>query len=320
MPGGALTISLDFELHWGVRDSRTVESYRANLLGARAAVPALLDLFASRGIHATWATVGFLFCRTKREIEETLPRRLPSYKESALSPYDLSAIGDDEVSDPFHYAPSLIERIARTPGQEIGTHTFSHFYCLEQGQTADDFDADLESASLAARRFGVEFRSIVFPRNQYNPDYRDVLVRRGLRAYRSPGQRWPYTAARARESWVKRGVRLADAYLPLAGHGTYRPRGEDQSGLVDVPGSAFLRPYRHRLRRLDRLRVRRINRALTHAASHSELFHLWWHPHNFGTNTRENMEMLSAVLDQFERLRRSTGMESLTMAEAGNWR
>jgi hypothetical protein len=35
---GALVISLDFELHWGVRDKRSVASYRENLLGARRAV------------------------------------------------------------------------------------------------------------------------------------------------------------------------------------------------------------------------------------------------------------------------------------------
>ena len=71
--GGALVISLDFELHWGVRDSRTLDSYRANLLGVRQAIPAMLELFAARGIHATWATVGILFCRNKKELEDTLP-------------------------------------------------------------------------------------------------------------------------------------------------------------------------------------------------------------------------------------------------------
>src|SRR5262245_13071649 len=58
---GALVISLDFELHWGVRDKRPVDgSYRENLLGAREAIPRMLDLFEEFGIAATWATVGFL--------------------------------------------------------------------------------------------------------------------------------------------------------------------------------------------------------------------------------------------------------------------
>ena len=61
-PFGALVISLDFELHWGVRDKRPVDGpYRENLLGAREAIPQMLDLFEEFGVAATWATVGFLF-------------------------------------------------------------------------------------------------------------------------------------------------------------------------------------------------------------------------------------------------------------------
>src|SRR6266487_5798938 len=58
---GALVISLDFELLWGVRDKRTIADYGANILGVRRVIPALLDLFAERNIACTWATVGLLF-------------------------------------------------------------------------------------------------------------------------------------------------------------------------------------------------------------------------------------------------------------------
>jgi hypothetical protein len=50
---GALIISLDFELYWGGRDSKTLDRYRENILGVRAAVPAMLALFHKYGIHAT---------------------------------------------------------------------------------------------------------------------------------------------------------------------------------------------------------------------------------------------------------------------------
>ena len=315
MRGGALVISLDFELHWGVRDIFTVDAYRENLIGVREAVPALLDLFAARGIHATWATVGFLFCRSKKEIEETLPTRLPRYANTALSPYDLGAIGNDESSDPFHYAPSLIERIARTAGQEVGTHTFSHFYCLERGQTDDDFDADMHSATNAARRLGIQLHSIVFPRNQENMSYHRVLVRHGMRAFRSSGP-WPHNASVAFESSVKRIARLADAYLPLSGGGTHLVTRDRVSGIVGVPASAFLRPYNSRLARLERLKIGRLKRAMSHAAAQSQIFHIWWHPHNFGTNLRANMTELEAILDHFGRLRADFGMQSMSMVEA----
>ena len=62
---GALVISLDFELYWGMRDVRGIENYRETLLGERLVVPALLQLFQEYEIHATWATVGFMFCETR---------------------------------------------------------------------------------------------------------------------------------------------------------------------------------------------------------------------------------------------------------------
>src|SRR5262245_45984465 len=115
----ALVLSLDFELHWGVHDKLTVEAYRANLLGVRAAVPAMLALFREFAVHATWATVGLLFCESKRELREALPARPPPCVRGRLSPYGcLAGLGENERDDPFHFAPSLIARIAETPNQE----------------------------------------------------------------------------------------------------------------------------------------------------------------------------------------------------------
>ena len=62
---GQFVISLDFELLWGVRDHADRTSYGKNVLGARDAVPQMLEIFAQNSIRATWATVGFLFCETR---------------------------------------------------------------------------------------------------------------------------------------------------------------------------------------------------------------------------------------------------------------
>lgn len=312
---GSLVISLDFELHWGFRDLADVDACQTRLLGSREAVPAILGLFARRGIHATWATVGMLFCRNKQELEATLPTRLPQYENAALRPYDLTSVGDDEASDPYHYAPTLIEAIKRTPGQEVGTHTFSHFYCLERGQTESDFDADLASARVAANRLGIRLQSLVFPRNQENSAYRGVLIRHGIRAYRS-ASRWPHSASVSADSYTKRAIRLTDAYLSLGGHRTLRPHAQAGGGLCNIAASMFLRPYEPRLAWLESLKVRRIARAMSYAANHGRVFHLWWHPHNFGLNLRENLAMLTALIDHFGDLRRTRGMQSLSMLEA----
>jgi len=52
MPGSFL-ISLDFELFWGMRDKTSIRSYGPNILGVRAAIPAMLELFRRYQVRAT---------------------------------------------------------------------------------------------------------------------------------------------------------------------------------------------------------------------------------------------------------------------------
>jgi hypothetical protein len=90
---GALVLSLDFELLWGVRDHvHRGSPYIRNLLGARVAIPRMLELFTGFEIAATWATVGFLFAKNRTELMNTSPELRPSYNDRRLSPYG-DAIG-----------------------------------------------------------------------------------------------------------------------------------------------------------------------------------------------------------------------------------
>ena len=93
-------------------------------------------------------------------------------------------ISTTERADPYHYGLSMIRQIKAAARQEIGTHTFSHYYCLEDGGTIEDFDADLRAAHAAARAVDVELKSIVFPRNQYSSEALVACKRAGLIAYR----------------------------------------------------------------------------------------------------------------------------------------
>src|SRR5688572_25767733 len=143
---GAFVISLDFELYWGVRDVLGVNgAYRKNLVGEHEAIPRMLELFEEFGIAATWATVGLLFADSKATFDEFRPAVLPRYNNVELSPY-AEVFENSSAGNSIHHAPHLIDIIKKTPGQEIGTHTFSHYYCLEDGQTAESFDADIKSA------------------------------------------------------------------------------------------------------------------------------------------------------------------------------
>src|SRR5262249_61862249 len=64
---------------------------------------------------------------------------------------------------------------------------------------------------------------------------------------------------------------------------------------------------------LEQLRFRRISSAMETAARRRRLFHLWWHPHNFGVGLQENLTFLRAILDCFRRLQDRYGMRSMTM-------
>jgi peptidoglycan/xylan/chitin deacetylase (PgdA/CDA1 family) len=311
---GHLLISLDFELHWGVRDHTAVDGYRANLLGVRQAVPRLLDLLRSRGVRATWAVVGMLLARDKDELQDSFPRLRPRYRDARLDPYAaLGEVGRNELEDPFHYAPSLVRLIADTPGQEVGTHTFSHFYALEEGAGTDAFVADLEAARAIMARHGLAPRSIVFPRNQYAPEHVQLLPTVGIVAYRGSARGpWNRPTAHQDDHLARRALRLVDSYVPLAFD---RARPRKDGAAVDLPASRFLRPYSPTLAPLDPVRFGRLALAMTGAARAGADYHLWWHPHNFGAHLDENLAFLSRVLDHYGELSDRYGMRSVTMAE-----
>lgn len=306
-------ISIDFELMWGVRDQLSIAQYGANIRGVRDALPRILNLFDKFEIRATWATVGFLFCETKDDLLANLPQIRPSYQQNAFSNYGyLNEIGNNEKDDPYYFGFSLLKEVQSRPNQEIATHTFSHYYCLEEGQTPDQFKADIDAAVAVAARQRIELKSIVFPRNQYAKPHLEIARACGLRTFRGNERSWLYQPAVSDEQFVlRRAGRLTDQYLNLSGHHVQHPKLN--GGLVEVASSRFLRPYSPALARLDNLRLSRIQRAIDVAADANGIFHLWWHPHNFGLNTDENLAFLGAVLSHFAKVRDIQGMRSSRM-------
>ncbi len=315
---GTLVISLDFELNWGVRDWIDLDSYRANLLGVRTALPRLLEMFAEYGIHATWATVGFLFFDEKEDLLAGLPRLRPRYADTSKCPYTaLAMVGKDEAQDPFHFGWSLLQQIQQAGGQEIASHTFSHYFCFERGQDAATFREDLAAAVNAGARRGIALESLVFPRNEVRADYLPLCAQQGIKAYRGTPRSWLYRPRAARdETVIRRALRLLDAYVPLTGQNTHCPDAVAAALPRNVPASRFLRPYDARMGRLDQLKVNRVCNELSAAASAGGLYHLWWHPHNFGIHQDENFDMLRHILRHFAELREAHGMQSLTMRDA----
>lgn len=312
---GILIVSLDFELYWGLRDKRTIHQYEENLKGVYKAIERILELFDKYEIHATWATVGFLFAKNTEELKTLFPDKTPNYHNTELNPYDY--IKRSELLDgSCHYARELVERIHEYKNQEIGTHTFSHYYCLENGQSKEEFSSDVAAAVKIAEMRGISIESLVFPRNQWNNEYLPVLNEHGIKAYRGNEKSWLYKAVgQTEENHVRRALRLLDAYLNLSGANSYDISSLGTIRPLNISSSRFLRPVSKRFSVFEGLRRRRIVNALEQAARDNKVFHLWWHPHNFGVNTDENIEFLESILSSFSDMRMKYQMKSFNMGE-----
>lgn len=308
-----LIVSLDFELFWGMQDCMNLSEYEANVLGGRKAIPKMLALFQKHGIHATWATVGFLFGKNEEELKKYFPEKLPTYEGPALSAYRcFGIIGTDEVSAPCYYGSSLIEEIAKTPNQEIASHTFSHYYCREAGQTTEQFREDMEAAIAISGARGYDLKSVVLPRNQCEPEYTQVLTDLGFTSYRDEENDWIHEKIKFRP--LMRLLRLMDVYFPLTGQGGYEPKIEN--GIVNLVGSRMYKPYFKPLAFMEGLKIRRIKKQMLYAAKNGLTFHLWWHPHNVGVRTEFHMKQLEEIFSYYDELKEKYSMRSLNMSEA----
>jgi len=313
--GGYFVISLDFELMWGVRDKKTISSYGENVLGVRRVIPMLLEIFEKYNVSATFATVGLLFCKDKKAMVGNIPEIQPQYFNTNLSPYKyISEIGENERDDKYHYASSLIRLIQQYPNHEIGTHTYCHYYCLEKGQTTEAFDHDIKKAIAISKEYNIDIKTIIFPRNQYNDDYLKVCKNNGIENYRGNEKSWMYKPINGEdENLFRRFFRLADTYFNISGNNTVKIDECVENIMCNIPSSRFLRPYNAKLAILEPLRLKRIKDSMTHAARNNEIFHLWWHPHNFGLNLDENIAFLDKILQHYKHLHLQYKFQSLTM-------
>ncbi|MEO6904722.1 MAG: polysaccharide deacetylase family protein [Ginsengibacter sp.] len=315
MENGKFVVSLDFELYWGVRDAVKLEQYKCNLLGVQKAIPFLLQMFEKYKINSTFATVGFLFFDNKEELKNSLPDRKPQYFNSILSPYKdhFNLVGDDESQDQLHFGSKLIQRIINA-GQEIGSHTFSHYYCLERGQTKEDFREDLIFAKKIAAKKGIELKSLVFPRDQYNKSYLNVCRELGFTSFRGNERSWLFSSkTQGSTLFFRRPFRLLDAYFNLSGHNCYSAVEMKSDHLINIPSSRFLRPFSERLKTFESMRLKRIKASMTYAAKNKLAYHLWWHPHNFGKNISNNFSFLEKILIHYQHLNEAYNFQSINM-------
>jgi peptidoglycan/xylan/chitin deacetylase (PgdA/CDA1 family) len=311
---GALVISLDFELLWGVFDkvdwTKKVEYFN----NTRKVIPEILQLFEKYEISCTWATVGMLFNKNWEEWNMNIPENLPAYTNEKLSAYHYGKSIQSKETEKLCFAPELIKQIAETSRQEIGTHTYSHYYCLEPGQDNVSFRCDLNKALEMAADLKLNLKSLVFPRNQYNSDYLKACEESGINTIRTNPLNW-YWQNTQKDSLSQKIFRTGDAYFGLQDKAYKNTHLSNFSpNMTGQKASRLLRPYSGK-NYLDRLKLRRIFTEMEHAAKNNKIYHLWWHPHNFGENPEKNLEELKQILGHYKKLKEQYNFQSLNMRE-----
>ncbi|MGI0107062.1 polysaccharide deacetylase family protein [Salinimicrobium sp. WS361] len=307
---GSFVISLDFELLWGVFDKVDWREKKEYFQNTRKVIPEILKLFEKYEISCTWAIVGMLFNESWDEWNQNIPATLPEYENNKLSAYSYGSSIQSKETEELCFAPDLIRQIKETPGQEIGTHSYSHYYCLEPGQTLESFRADLLQSKEMAEKMGVNLRSLVFPRNQFNKNYLNACEDFGLQTVRTNPDIW-YWRNTQKESLQQKIFRTGDAYLGK-NNKSYNDIPELIPGITGQKASRLLRPSGGKIF-LDKKRLQRIRSEMSKAAKNKEIYHLWWHPHNFGGNPAKNLKDLELILRHFKTCKNKFGFESLNM-------
>ena len=310
---GNLLISLDFELFWGLVDTRTINEYGEIIKGGRKAIPNLLGLFDRYDIHATWGTVGMLFASNKDELLEYLPDNKPDYLGLRKTSYEhFESIGLNEEEDSLHYANSLIKEITSYKSQEIGSHTFCHYYCREKGQNYSTFDADVRAAKrIAKEKFGLDMKSFIFPKNQFNLEYIKSLKDNNIITVRGNQRIFAYD----KSNIVSRAFRVIDTYIPICGNKSYYKNECLMDDVVNLKASIFFRKYNRKLFFLEPLKMWNIKHLMTIAAKKGKIIHIWWHPHNMGSNPEKFLEQIEILLKHYKKLNEKYGLESKNMGE-----
>jgi len=277
-----VVISLDLEMRWGSHDKLAAngEAGSDHLLNVPTVVRSLLRFFCERQIRATWACVGATGCPDWADYFRRSPPP-PAYRQAGLKVDPGYARLDPQGA--LHFIPAVLEEISRVPGQELGTHTFSHLYYAEEGIRAEDVKADLDAAAqLWIERFGFAPLSLVFPRNQANflPTVRDC----GIKIWRGTQQSWYHQGndQEANRPWA-RALRILDALVPIA-----RRAATLQADMTR--SSMFVRTNLPTF--FWRLHLRRIRREIFRLGA-GQIYHLYWHPENLTTDTNRRLERIS---------------------------
>jgi hypothetical protein len=138
----------------------------------------------------------------------------------------------------------------------------------------------------------------------------------GFTCYRGNEKSWLFSSESfGADNFLRRPFRLLDSYLNLSGKNCYSVEEMKEQVILNIPSSRFLRPYSKKLKAFENLRLKRITDSMTYAAKKGLVYHLWWHPHNFGSNIFNNISFLEKILIHYRKLNSEFNFESLSMRQ-----
>lgn len=315
---GTFIISLDFELLWGLAGwtQKQIEMYKPHVEGSLLALKRIIEVLARYDMKCTVAFVGGMNCRSTKELNNVAPKLHPHYSNSLFSSYEsLIPNIDNLYPSNLFFCKDVITELSQNHNVELASHTYSHYCCLEEGQSSREFEADICVAVNEAKNSDISFKTIIFPRNQVSTHYLNICSEYGLTHYRGNLENFLYRSEHTPKKYsLRRMLRLLDTYVNLSGYNTYMyPKKEGK--MINVPGSRFFRPFSSNLAILEPLKVKRVLDSIEYAAKHSQIYHLWWHPHNFGLHTEKNINQLEKICECYQAMHRQYGMECKFISE-----
>lgn len=302
---GVFTLSLDTELAWGTFDVGRIEKFEEAYRRTPGIIHELCTLFDKYQISATWALVSHLLVDCEGDHRgQTSPTF--EWIDDWFGELPCSRGFDREL----WYAPWLVNRLRSCDvEQEIGLHGATHMPLGAQGCSKQNADKELETAIKTLGEYGVDPESFVFPRNDIG--HLDILVKHGIRVYRGVDARW-YEQSPTPDA-VKPPLRFVD-------EATRRPPPVVEpvlhDGIVEIPGSQVFRPTQGGWKYTTaQSSIARAVNGLQRAAQRGGVFHLWFHPFNFGHAPDKDLKRLEHVLESAYELSERGEIECRPMRE-----
>jgi peptidoglycan/xylan/chitin deacetylase (PgdA/CDA1 family) len=290
---GTFVISLDTELAWGTFDTK--KGYNALETAYRRTpniVRELCSFFETYEISATWAVVAHLFkdCCGRHD--------LPEVKLDWIDDWYGSLPCLNGMDTDLWHAPEVLEAIQSCSiSQEVGLHGYSHLILGADGCSREVAEQEVKAAIDVLNSHDISPSSFVFPRNKIG--HLDVLADAGIEVVRGHDRVWFEERELPRS--VRKPFRFVNEALSWTPPVT-TPR--EQSGLVEIPGSQAFRPFHDGWQFSPKqTRVKRAKKGLDAAAKTGKIFHLRFHPFDFGFEPDRMLGLLEQVLEYASMLR-----------------